>query len=105
MSWGVAHGRPRNGITDGEERFCVEEGSSWTLKWRGGHFTFTVPVRMTPHALPEPWIFPFLYFSVAPQRRVSLNFSLGAYFDSLARRVSCGANSGGKTDCYDRFMK
>jgi hypothetical protein len=38
MSWEVAMGHPRDGIPEGEERFSVEEGSSWMLKW--GEATF-----------------------------------------------------------------
>ena len=56
VSWEATHGRPCDGITNGEERCSVEEGSSWTLKWRGGHFTFTGPVRTTPHPLPVPYV-------------------------------------------------
>jgi len=52
VSWEVAVGHPRDGIPDGEERFSVIEGSSWTLKWRGGHFSFAVPVR--PNSLHLP---------------------------------------------------
>ena len=59
MSWEVAMGHPRDGIPEGEERFSVDEGSSWMLKWNGGHFSFAVPVRMdskSPLALPIPYM-------------------------------------------------
>jgi len=57
VSWEVIMGCPRDGIREGEERFSVAEGSRWTLKWRGGHFSFAIPVRMDPTlALPIPYV-------------------------------------------------
>ena len=60
VSWEVAMGYSSDEIPEGEERFSVMEGSSWMLKWRGGSFSFAVPVRTDSTgelALPVPYIF------------------------------------------------